>query len=267
MLAHEDAEQLLGALALDAVDADEAAALEAHVETCPRCRAELDAHREVAGLLAYGGSAAPEGLWDRIVAGTQQSPPPLRLDQVRSATPSPLRAPPPTGAAPVRALRRQSSAPLPAWAKIAMPVLAAAVVALVALVGVQLASPPREGPAPAVTASVVRRALTAPGHRSVVLRAPSGPSGASVSVVLLPNGTGYLYDTHLTPLPADRTYQLWGVVGGQRISLGLLGDTPATVQFRAGSGVQALAITDEVASGVVSTSQPFVVVGAVNPPL
>jgi anti-sigma factor RsiW len=38
-MSHAEASDLLGAYALDAVDGDEFAELEEHLETCPRCRA------------------------------------------------------------------------------------------------------------------------------------------------------------------------------------------------------------------------------------
>ena len=53
MMTHDEASDLLGAYALDAVDGDEFTELEAHLDTCPRCRAELDTLHEVA--------AAPRG--------------------------------------------------------------------------------------------------------------------------------------------------------------------------------------------------------------
>src|SRR5687767_11791337 len=63
--------------ALDALDADEKAAFEAHLEGCEQCRAEVRAYRDVAGQLAQ---AAP-----------QRDPPAhLRqriLDQVRDVRP------------------------------------------------------------------------------------------------------------------------------------------------------------------------------------
>src|SRR5580692_982792 len=68
MMEHDEIESLLGAYALDAVDPDEALEIEAHLSTCPRCRAELAAHREVAALLGNSGSEAPHGLWDRIAS-------------------------------------------------------------------------------------------------------------------------------------------------------------------------------------------------------
>ena len=50
-MSHDDASELLGAYALDAVDGEELTELEAHLSACPRCRSELDSFREVARLL------------------------------------------------------------------------------------------------------------------------------------------------------------------------------------------------------------------------
>ena len=50
-MTHDEAVALLGAYALDAVPPEEAVLVAAHVAECPRCTAELDAHREVAGML------------------------------------------------------------------------------------------------------------------------------------------------------------------------------------------------------------------------
>ncbi len=54
--------------ALDAVDGDEQTGLELHLETCPRCRAELDSLREAAATLGNSVEPLPEGLWSRIAS-------------------------------------------------------------------------------------------------------------------------------------------------------------------------------------------------------
>ena len=88
---HEDIQELLGAYALHAVDPDEAEVVEAHLEPCPRCRAEVEGHREVATMLGNSGGDAPDGLWDRIASQLEDPPPPLRLSvQDDAATVSPL---------------------------------------------------------------------------------------------------------------------------------------------------------------------------------
>jgi hypothetical protein len=109
----------------------------------------------------------------------------------------------------------------------------------------------------------VDRALAEPGAVRVTLRSPTG-GAASLDAVLLPGGDGYLYAPRLVPLSSSQTYQLWGVVGLQKVSYGLIGSDPATVTaFRVGSDVQALAVTAEEAGGVVVTSHTPVVVGTV----
>src|SRR5687768_10822196 len=74
---HGEIQELLGAYALDAVDAAESDAIELHLRDCPRCRAEVEEHREVAAMLAHTGTSAPSGVWDRIVAsldGAEEAP-------------------------------------------------------------------------------------------------------------------------------------------------------------------------------------------------
>ncbi len=83
MISHEEVQELLGAYALDAVEPNEKALVDYHLDSCPRCRDELRNHREVVGLLAYSGQDAPPGLWDRVVeqindAGPGSSAPTLR---------------------------------------------------------------------------------------------------------------------------------------------------------------------------------------------
>ena len=72
-------------------------------------------------------------------------------------------------------------------------------------------------------------------------------------VVILPDGSAFLLNTGLPRLAADRTYQLWGVVNGQTVSLGLLGSQPRDVAFTVNPAapMKVFAVTDEVAGGVV----------------
>ena len=62
-MTHEEASELLGAYALHAVEPEEHTQLEEHLATCPRCRAELDGLREVAGFMGNSVESLPEGLW------------------------------------------------------------------------------------------------------------------------------------------------------------------------------------------------------------
>lgn len=65
-MTHDEITELLGAYALDAVSPEEASEIEQHLAECPRCGAEVAAHREVAGVLGNLGGVAPAGLWSRI---------------------------------------------------------------------------------------------------------------------------------------------------------------------------------------------------------
>lgn len=68
-MTHEDLRELLGAYALDAVDAGEAVLLEQHVRICSECRTELAELREAAALLSYPIEASAATLWERVVDG------------------------------------------------------------------------------------------------------------------------------------------------------------------------------------------------------
>ena len=59
---YDEYSELLGAYALDAVDPDERDRIELHLTECPRCRAEVADHREVAAFLAQPGGSAPDGV-------------------------------------------------------------------------------------------------------------------------------------------------------------------------------------------------------------
>jgi anti-sigma factor RsiW len=281
MIGHDEAVELLGAYALDAVEPEEAAAVEAHLETCPRCRAELQSHREVVGVLAYAGGEAPAGMWDRVAAriheGAEEPPPAVPIGRLSGRIPG---SGPDRGIGPGRGLGRgrrgwgRRGRGRRGWGRrVALPAVAAAAVVAVVGLGVEVAhlqqrtnrlSTQIASMSGAPTMADVRRALVTPGERSISL-APAGGGEATLDGVLLPGGQGYLYDSKLAPLAATSTYQLWGVVGDQRISYGLLGVAPASVTaFRASAGVQALAVTVEVAGGAVTPSQTPVAAGAVG---
>ncbi len=277
-MSHAELEELLGAYALDAVDRDEVLALEAHIPTCPKCSAELAAHREVAGLFAYSGQKAPDGLWDRITASMQETPPELRLDRIRPSmvTPEQFGA---SAADPLeldaararRDRRRHDGRPRP-WV---MSIAAAAAI-VVAVLGVEVAhlsnrvnnigTHTKVVTASGPTMANVRHALAMPGSRKITLDALDGAK-TTAHAVITASGVGYVYGEKLTPLSSDRTYQLWGKVGNVAVSYGLLGTNPGIVRFTAGAGVFALAVTDEAAGGVAVSHQNFTVVGRVSPPL
>jgi hypothetical protein len=105
------------------------------------------------------------------------------------------------------------------------------------------------------------RAMSTPGADMAELTSLDGSLQASV--VLLPDGSGYLLAHGLPGLDRSRTYQLWGQTDAGLVSLGLLGPRPSdVVAFHADGDVAALAITDEAAPGVVQSTNAPVVAGS-----
>jgi anti-sigma-K factor RskA len=231
---HADVEDLLGAYALDAVPEDERRLVEEHLAVCEACRREVMEHRETVALLS-GGAAAPVGVWDRISAELEPEPP-VSLEAQR---------------APRRIGR---------WATgIAAAAAALAIVAL----GVKVVEQDRRldrllaASEDRALALAAEAALRDPAARLVTLRSADGAT--SVEAVLLSDGTGYLYRNDLPPLPSGRTYQLWALGEADPISTGVLGPKPGVVAFSVGPAITGLAITQEVAGGVVApTSDPLV---------
>ena len=252
-LNHEEAVDLLGAYALDALDPVEHEAVDAHVRACPSCMAEVTEHREVAGLLTPGWAKPPPGLWQKIAASLEEVPPPLDLAPVIAMKPS---TPPPAPPVSARGGRRFGLG--------IAAMVAAAAVAVIGFLGVQaIDDRPGAGSNDGSYALELQRsvnaAVAAPDARKVELASTDGSRTAEV--VVLPDGTGYVVRNNLAPLSKERTYQMWAVVGSTPISVGVLGPEPKVVPFKMNGNVSALAITEEVAGGVVSSRQTPVVSG------
>ena len=89
----------------------------------------------------------------------------------------------------------------------------------------------------------------------------SAPVG---KVVIGTDGTARFVDAEgMAPLDADHVYQLWGVVGEDKISLAVLDDDPTAATFTVPDQVTTLAVTEERSPGVVSSVQPAVAAGPV----
>jgi anti-sigma factor RsiW len=243
-LGHHELEELLGAYALDAVDADERALIELHLQSCPRCRAEVAEHREVAAFLAQSGAPAPDGLWDRIAAALEEPPPQLRLSLMTPAPPIANRP----------------------WLSVRNLSIAAAILVIAALVAtlgfavadqhdrIQRLQQDRD------LAAAADSAFADPRARTAELRSADGDVQAIA--VVRPNGEGYFVARDLPSLDG-RIYQLWGVSGETAISLGVLGSDPRVIGFSASGPFDQLAVTAEDRP-VVSSSNTPVVAGALT---
>lgn len=259
---HHEIEELLGAYALDALNGEERDVVEAHLPTCPRCRAEVEQHREVAALLAHSGEAAPSGIWDGIAASLEETPPRLELDAVAFESPDELR-------------RRRQHHRRPAWpVRVATSAVAVAASVLIAVLVVQvqrlndqLDGIERERDDAVAALDVAERGYAAAVDAvdSVVVELVSEDGAVDARAVLAGDGTGYLRAVTLPRLPGDRTYQLWGVTEDERvISLGVFGADPEYEVFPAAGEYVAFAVTDEEAGGVPVSEQPAVAAGEVE---
>jgi hypothetical protein len=229
---HDELQELLGAYAIDAVERDEAAAVDAHLLECPRCRAEVAELREMAALLAHSGADAPDGVWDRISSSLTETPPPLRLE---------VRRP------------RQRLASIVTFA------VAAAVIVVLAISVQRLGSQVDDlerGGQNATVAIAAQDAMTSPDARVARL---TGPDGRVAVAVVRANGQGYFLGGGL-PVLDHRIYQLWGATSsGQIASLGTL-PGPGVYAFTADPSVSVVMVTEE-ASPVLSPTSAAIATG------
>lgn len=258
-MTHDEAYELLAALALDAVSNEERLAIEAHVAQCPRCQSELDALREVASAMGNSVETLPEGLWSSIstriyeVEGEQDARPPLLLLEGLGET---------TGN---ESARRTMSSRRTRTIASTLGALAAAIIVVLAfsLAGANGHVSRLQGALAKGNHSTVEAALLTPNHKLVNL-----VSSAQVNLaqfVVLPDGQGYLVKSSMPKLRATQTYQLWGVINGKTISIGLMGNSPHEVAFTV-SGTQRpskLAVTVEPAGGTTSPTSPIIASGVV----
>ena len=103
-------------------------------------------------------------------------------------------------------------------------------------------------------------ALLDPHAQRVVLHGTGAQAQEVAEIVTQPSGNAFVFNRGLHPLAADKTYQLWAIHGAQPVSLGLLGQDPATVALHLGTAASGTtyAVTVERAGGAVApTSAPI----------
>ena len=266
MMSHQEAAELLAVFALDALEGDEHELIEAHLAECPRCRAELDAHREVAAALGNSVEPLPEGLWSSIAGALpphrDQEPPPMPTlvrDRARRSE-RPRR--------PIRHARPGAPAGLAR-----SPVLGGVPRGRRGGGRRRLGSESGRREQPGGSVARCDR-----GDRAYCGRGrtrDAGPQGGQSEDVRAVNSwrssSSYrvvratLSARRLPELSSKETYQLWGVVNGQTISIGVLGRSPHLVTFTlAGSPEESrLGITAETAGGSILPSQAMLASGTV----
>ncbi len=233
--------ELAGPYVLGALDPAESAAFEAHVADCAICRAEIQALREVSGLLAHGAPAA-------------QPAPALRERVLRAA----------------RLVR-----PIAARRGSLLPWLAAAAGVVLAVLAGNAYREERDALQESTRAlAVLRDTLAARDAFLATLLAPDAGTAALAATGQPPTARLFWAPSRhrvviavyrLPPAPAGRTYQLWALAHGKPVSLGVFNTTPdgslrAVIDVPSGLAFQAAAVTEEPAGGSPQpTQQPFLI--------
>jgi len=264
--------------ALDALDAEERAAFEAHLADCATCRADVESYRAVAAGLATVAPARepPAGLRARIVEDARR----VRPIGTRPATP----LPDPIVAAPARSPRTTP------WRWLAAAGIGAALISAAAwlserdvrsdleqrLAELTADASSREAQLAEVRADLAQRdsllAAVLAADVATTRLAARGQQPPSARVYWNRNrGRVVIAAFDLDPAAAGRTYQLWGIADGTPVSLGLFNTTAggtATVSLPIDPALefQIAAVTEEPAGGSPQpTSAPFLV-GTISAP-
>ena len=202
---------LTGAYVLDALDAEERAAFEAHLPGCPDCRGEVASLREAATTMAVADAVAPPPeMRDAVrarIARTPQLPPQVAGDAAppsatREAADGPGTAAPagdqyPDRVVPLRR-RRSRSSWLTSWPVTAA---AAAVALILAVGGTLLVQSQRASQLSAATQAEVVRIVSAPDMVShelgmgthLVMSADLGAAAVMGDDVPMPGHAGMVY--------------------------------------------------------------------------
>lgn len=212
--------------ALDALETAEHREFEAHLETCPECRASLDEYQAVATSLAHDEPASSE-TWQRISAA-------ISIDESPTSN--------------VVAMPRSGPGTMWKWVAGVAAAVALLLGAFVVFDNLQ-------------DSQFVDDEIVAAANR--VAEEPDAFVGdflvedlAVAQVVLSADGQGFVIPTENLPaLEQARTYQLWVVNDTEDvISAGVLGYSPAPATFTWTGEVTGFALTREVAGGVVSSA-------------
>ena len=224
MTDHQRIEALLPVYALGAVTPEETTAVQSHLIRCTRCSDELGTLLETASALE-GDRTPPSGLWKRIAEEID--------DGQAVATVTDLTN---------RRIGRGLS-------------LLAGVAAAAALVFVGFFLARLTDADPLGEQAVLAAAENAARQEGAIVAEFLVDETPVADLVLTADGKGFVIpNENLPPLEASRTYQLWVINTDEAvISAGVLGSNPAPAPFTWSGDVAGLALTREVAGGVVSS--------------
>jgi len=286
-MTHDEALELAGLYAMDALTPSEKAAVDSHMAACAEDHSEFAQLSGVAPALATMTEPldAPPELKARVMAAVATAAADDKMaaaddemaaaDDKMSAAPALGKLPgrystsggrvkplPPATPAPVVEAPSRAGWRLPVWTGWAAAAVAVLVLAVVGVYALGLQSQVNEANQRAALLSDAIAAYSAPGSQTAVLEDPS--SDASGFAAVTADGTAYVVMAGLPPAPAGQTYQGWYIVNGAPVSAGLVTVGPDGLMLMTDSqpapGTSAVAFTVEPAGGSDQpTTQPFVV--------
>lgn len=241
----DEMRDLLGAYALNALDPEERAQVDAFLLSDPEARAELHELEHAAAWLGHASLRPPAVAWNAIAAEVARD-----LDEsepVPEITPEPLALVTPIASRPNRGARWLAAA-------------AVAVLALGAAAGV-VALAGRTGERTDTTAQQALGAMHDPSASVSTLRSDDGRWSARV--VVLHNRNGYLHAVAMPKTKPGHDLQLWSITPRGPVSAGVIRGSGAWHQFRAAGATTDIAVTEEPRGGSALPTSAPIVTGAV----
>jgi type II secretory pathway pseudopilin PulG len=265
-----EVEDLAALYVIDALSAEESAAVALHLATCPASHPSFAELAPLGPALArsFDPVDAPPSLRERVltaVAYTPQVPDPLPgTGAAAPAQPTPrtgpaLPEPTPDGGRP-GLLERLFGGRSRGW------VAAAALGLVLVLVGVGLVSTIQRSTEEARRAELLATAVrdAASGQANVATLTGTGSAEGAAGYAVFPaDGPGYIVITGLPQLPSDEAFQAWYIADGVPVSAGLMELSPdglgTLMDLEPATGTSVVALTVEPRpGGEAPTSDPVV---------
>jgi hypothetical protein len=227
----DELRELLGAYALNALEPDERAQVDALLLTDAGARAELHELEHAAAWLGHASLRPSSGAWDAIAAGIAED-----------------------AGAPVTRTRPVATTVGARWRSWA---LAAAAALVLVAGGLGVIAAVNRSSGTDTVAERARDAVAAEDARRVRLTSDDGRWSARA--VVLPDGTGYLHEGAMPVVGAGRDLQLWSITPSGPVSAGVMPENGGWHEFHVAESATALAVTEERAGGsAVPTGAPIV---------
>lgn len=259
-MVHEELQEMLTAHALSALDNADRRALEGHLATCAACRSELDEWQSIASTLAFAAPAVeptPE-VRQRLLA--QIASDDVINDQRQQAEPA--------------SVLRFSTPRRNIWAALgSLGTVAAGIIVVALLISVivlwrenratqtkiaQLQSEIQMAEQQRDRQREMMKILATPGAKVSALAGTKVAEGASATIAYDKTGQTIMLASGLPGAPAGKAYQLWFIVGNEKLPGGVFTpDSAGNANLKDKIPPQALAgsvfaVTLEAASGAKS---------------